>query len=110
MTEYLQGPFTDSVFTDTITFAEPTGRNNAGDPIVGIRKAVKARVERKMEILVDADGVTIMSNHKIATMVEIPIGSCIWLGEDTTDATALRPITVESAKAPSGMVLYEIKL
>ena len=110
MTSFLQGPLTDSVFTDSVTFAEVSKRNDAGDPIVGTKKIVPARVERVQDLVTSSSGSQVISKHMIVTLIEIPEDSFVWVTDDTDQAKALRPISTKSAKAPSGFSIYETKL
>ena len=107
---YLQGPLVNSVFTDVVYFAEHDGRTNSGDPIIGVKKSAPARIERENELVLTTDGNQVVSSHKIATRVEIPMESFVWITEDTSPEKAFRPITQKYAKSPSGMVIYEVKL
>ncbi len=98
---------------DSVTFAEPSGITEFGDPTFTSKQVIAARVEEGSFLTIDEDNNELQATHKIATLIRIPEGSRIWFdGDDTTDNTvAKRVIRCSTAQTKRGTTrLFEALL
>ena len=98
------------LLTDTITYQLETGLSGAGAVTWGSQATTPARVEWGTKTVVGLDGTRRESEAAVATDIEIPNGSRVWLpGADTSSVNeAKRPILTKKARVLGGSyILYE---
>jgi len=97
----------------TVTFSPPASVSAAGDPTFGAQTTARARVEYGTKFIYGRDNTELQCEAVIASDVEIPMGSRIWLpGTNPSDNNAAkRPLTVKRASSPGGtLTVYETYL
>lgn len=100
------------LMTATITVARLVDHERiSGDPIYGDQFTMRARVERRVAIVIRADGSEAQANTQITSESELKESDRIWLpGADTSDdEVSKRPIEAAMASTPSGFTLYEVR-
>lgn len=81
------------LLTQTVTYADVSSRNNAGDPVYGSQVSVAARVEFVAKRVLNAQGIVVDSVAKVYTATAIPHRARIWLpGDDTNDDNEAKQI------------------
>jgi len=97
-----------SWLNQTIYVATKTGVDAFGNPTWGAPTAVKARVEGRMQRVVDTSGVEVVSDKQILTLTQIGQEDRIWLpGEDTSDTSKARiPKAIAEAPAKDGATQF----
>ena len=101
------------LFTETISFAEPTGLGNSGDRTFGAVTTAAARVEHGSFLVRGTDGN--MREFKTLVITETAISSAarVWLpGDDTTDGNESKKISGRSqfSTPEADVTFYELIL
>ncbi len=90
--------------TQSVVFAPPTGLGANGNPTYGAQQTIAARVEYGTHFRYGRDGEQTICNEKVVTLVQIPVGSRVWIpGDNPADTTAARrPQDIVSATSFDG--------
>lgn len=100
------------LMTHTVTLAAASSVSNFSDVTYAAQTTIKARVEHRRTLAIDASGNRVSAEHTVISESEIKLSDRVWLpGDDTSEANeARRPISVGNADIPgSGYTLYEAK-
>jgi hypothetical protein len=106
-------PCIRSQLKQNIYIASPSGLSASGDKTYGTATCVKARVERRTNVIETADGQFKETTHRILTESAIDLKDRIWLpGEDQTDSSAARlPQRVDIGVDENGLTThYEVQV
>lgn len=102
----------DNLLTDRVVFDLLVGHDGNGDPKYGARHTIDAKVEGEIKKVTNTEGNEEVSRHRIASAVEIPIDSRVWLPGDDPDNEVLckKPLAVARAATPDELELFETRL
>lgn len=92
------------LLTQKVKVKAQTGLDGSGRPTFGSQTILKARVERKANLIHNEEGEEIQTNHVVLTETEIDRSSRVWLpGDDIDTANDGRtPEMVIQASTPAG--------
>ena len=101
------------LFTETISFAEPTGLSNSADRTFGAVATAAARVEHGSFLVRDTDGNMREVTTLVITETAISSGARVWLpGDDTTDGNESKKISKRNqvSTPEADVTFYELFL
>jgi hypothetical protein len=101
-------PQIKSQLKQTINIATVSSLGSSGDPTVGTKTQVAARVTQKKSYVPGSDGVNQLSDYLVLTETELTFDKLIWLPADDTSASGRRPLAITPAVNEKGTVDYYV--
>ncbi|TQF13733.1 hypothetical protein FJV41_22445 [Myxococcus llanfairpwllgwyngyllgogerychwyrndrobwllllantysiliogogogochensis] len=95
-------------FRQLVRYAEVTGRDAWGTPLLGPIQAAAARIQPSRKLIRDSNGAEFVASFVVYTAAPITLRHRLWFaGDDTTDINhARRPAAVDEHVDGGGVVRY----